>query len=76
MAERKPIKRVMLFAGITLIPVFFIYLFANAKQVFIELPYYGPVTISNGDTSNYKIPDFKFTDHLVTKCQAKRLMEK
>lgn len=63
--QRKLSKKIFLFAGITLVPAFFIYLFAyGANHVFEKLPYYGPKTVVNGDTTYYQIPEFSFTDHL------------
>ena len=62
--QRNTTKRFFLFAGLFLIPAFLIYFFALAKQVFIDLPYYGPSTMVDGKEVHYKVPPFQFTDHL------------
>ena len=71
------VKKIAIFAGIILVPAFFICLFAyGANHHFQDLPYYGPKTVAHGDTTYWKVPAFEFTDHLGNKVNNESLKGK
>lgn len=64
-SDKNRAKKIVVIAGIFGIPAFFIVLLAyGSKQIFEQLPYYGPKEVVDGDTVYHKVPAFNFTDHL------------
>lgn len=65
-------KKIIIIAGIFLLPAFFILIFKTGKANFYDLKYYGDHQvltnthdgITSVDTVFYKVKDFTFTDHL------------
>ena len=62
MSKRNIAKRIALFAGILVVPVFFIVLFSLGKPSYTSLPYFGEHVINQDDTTFYQVPAFSFTN--------------
>lgn len=52
--------RIITFAGILLVPAFFIFLFSKAKPKYTAIPYFGEHIINGTDTSFYTVPSYTF----------------
>lgn len=60
--SRSTTSRILLFAGILVVPVFFIILFSLGKPSYTVLPYFGEHTIDGEDTTFYTVKEFSFKD--------------
>jgi protein SCO1 len=60
MATSKVKQRIMIFTGILVIPVFFIFLFSKARPQYSQIPFFGEHTITPTDTSYYQVPAYAF----------------
>jgi protein SCO1 len=63
--DRKKVKqRIIIFTGILVVPVFFIFLFSKARPQYSTIPYFGEHSITASDTTYYTIDGYSFINHL------------
>lgn len=60
--SRSTIRRIFLFTGILVVPVFFIVLFSLGRPNYGLIPYFGEHQIIGTDTVHYTVPQFEFQD--------------
>jgi protein SCO1 len=60
MATSKVKQRIMIFTGILVIPVFFIFLFSKARPQYSQIPFFGEHVITPTDTAYYQVPAYAF----------------
>jgi protein SCO1/2 len=64
MATSKVKQRILVFTGILVVPVFFIFLFSKARPKYSTIPYFGEHTFTASDTTYYQIPAYAFINKL------------
>jgi cytochrome oxidase Cu insertion factor (SCO1/SenC/PrrC family) len=59
--DRKKVKqRIIVFTGILVVPVFFIFLFSKARPQYSQIPFFGEHIITPTDTVYYQVPAYAF----------------
>jgi len=58
--KSKTTQRIVIFAGILIVPAFFIFLFSKASPKYSTIPYFGEHKITENDTVFYTVHGFQF----------------